>query len=51
MKTSKDFEEEYKAMLEEALDEVEKGYITEERMSLIRHACNYRKPIKIENPK
>jgi hypothetical protein len=40
MDEQKQFQEEYEQRLAEALDKVEQGYITEDRMALIRHACN-----------
>lgn len=40
----KQMQEEYEQQLAQALDEVEAGYVTEERMAIIRHACNMTKP-------
>jgi hypothetical protein len=40
MDEQKQFQEEYEQRLAEALDKVEQGYITEDRMAIIRHACN-----------
>lgn len=36
-------QEEFEQQLIEALDMVEKGYITEERMAIIRYACGVTK--------
>lgn len=36
----KQFQDEYEQRLAEALDKVEQGYITEDYMAIIRHACN-----------
>jgi hypothetical protein len=33
-------QDEYEQRLTEALDKVEQGYITQDRMDIIRHACN-----------
>ena len=40
----KQMQEEYEQQLAQALDEVEAGYVTDERMAIIRHACNMTKP-------
>ena len=40
MDEMKQFQEEYEQRLAEALDKVEQGYITQNYMSIIRHACN-----------
>ena len=40
MDEMKQFQDEYEQRLQEALDRVEQGYITEEYMAIIRHACN-----------
>jgi len=36
----KQFQEEYEQRLAEALDRVEQGFITQNDMAIIRHACN-----------
>ena len=33
-------QDEYEQRLEEALNQVEKGYVTQDSMDIIRHACN-----------
>lgn len=38
-----DNQDEFQQQLEEALDQVEQGYITQERMALIRYACGVSK--------
>lgn len=40
MDEMKQFQDEYEQRLEDALNMVEQGYITEDRMAIIRHACN-----------
>lgn len=40
MDEMKQFQDEYQQRLAEALDQVEQGYVTEEYMAIIRHACN-----------
>jgi hypothetical protein len=40
MDEQKQFQDEYEQRLEEALNQVEQGYITEDYMAIIRHACN-----------
>ncbi len=40
MDEQKQFQDEYEQRLQEALDKVEQGYITEDYMAIIRHACN-----------
>jgi hypothetical protein len=40
MDEQKQFQDEYEQQLQEALDKVEQGYITEDYMAIIRHACN-----------
>lgn len=35
----KQFQDEYEQRLAEALDQVEQGYITQDNMVIIRHAC------------
>ena len=40
MDEHKQFQDEYEQRLTEALDKVEQGYITEDYMAIIRHACN-----------
>ena len=40
MDEQKQFQDEYEQRLSDALDQVEQGYVTEERMAIIRHACN-----------
>ena len=44
MDEMKQMQDEYEQQLAQALDEVEAGYVTEERMVIIRHACNMTKP-------
>ena len=39
MDEMKQFQEEYEQRLAEALDKVEQGYITQNYMAIIRHAC------------
>jgi hypothetical protein len=39
MDEQKQFQDEYEKRLEEALNQVEQGYITEDYMAIIRHAC------------
>ena len=39
MDEQKQFQDEYEQRLEEALNQVEQGYITEDYMAIIRHAC------------
>jgi hypothetical protein len=34
------FQDEYEQRLEEALNQVEQGYVTDDYMAIIRHACN-----------
>jgi hypothetical protein len=36
----KQFQDEYEQRLSDALDKVEQGFVTEDRMAIIRHACN-----------
>jgi hypothetical protein len=36
----KQFQDEYEQRLQEALDQVEQGYVTDDYMAIIRHACN-----------
>jgi hypothetical protein len=36
----KQFQDEYEQRLSQALDDVEQGYVTEDNMAIIRHACN-----------
>jgi hypothetical protein len=36
----KQFQDEYEQRLEEALNQVEQGNITDDYMAIIRHACN-----------
>lgn len=40
MDEMKQFQDEYEQRLSDALDQVEQGYITEDNMAIIRHACN-----------
>lgn len=40
MSEQKQIQDEFEQQLHEALDMVEKGYITVERMAIIRYACN-----------
>jgi hypothetical protein len=40
MDEEKQFQDEYEQRLQEALDKVGEGYITEDYMAIIRHACN-----------
>jgi hypothetical protein len=40
MDEQKQFQDEYEQRLENALNQVEQGYITEDYMAIIRHACN-----------
>jgi hypothetical protein len=40
MDEQKQFQDEYEQRLAEALDQVEQGYVTEDHMAIIRHACN-----------
>jgi hypothetical protein len=40
MDEQKQFQDEYEQRLQEALDKVEQGYINEDYMAIIRHACN-----------
>jgi hypothetical protein len=40
MDEQKQFQDEYEQRLEEALNQVEQGYVTEDYMTIIRHACN-----------
>jgi len=40
MNEMKEFQDDYEQRLAKALDKVEQGYITEEYMAIIRHACN-----------
>jgi hypothetical protein len=40
MDEQKQFQDEYEQRLEHALNQVEQGYITEDYMAIIRHACN-----------
>jgi len=40
MDEQKQFQDEYEQRLQEALDKVEQGHITEDYMAIIRHACN-----------
>ena len=43
----KQAQEEFEQQLIDALDKVEKGYITEDRMAIIRYACGVvKKPAK-----
>ena len=44
MDEMKQMQDEYEQQLAQALDEVEAGYVTDERMIIIRHACNMTKP-------
>jgi hypothetical protein len=44
MDEQKQFQDEYEQRLAEALDQVEQGYVTEDHMAIIRHACNLPKP-------
>ena len=39
MDEQKQFQEEYEQRLEEALNQVEQGCVTEDYMTIIRHAC------------
>lgn len=34
------FQDEYEQRLADALDQVEQGYVNEDNMAIIRHACN-----------
>ena len=36
----KQFQDEYEQRLSDALDKVEQGFVTADRMAIIRHACN-----------
>jgi hypothetical protein len=40
MDEMKQFQEEYEQRLAEALDQVEQGNVTDDYMTIIRHACN-----------
>jgi hypothetical protein len=40
MDEQKQFQDEYEQRLADALDQVEQGYVTADRMAIIRHACN-----------
>jgi hypothetical protein len=40
MDEQKQFQDEYEQRLADAIDQVEQGYITADRMAIIRHACN-----------
>jgi hypothetical protein len=40
MDEQKQFQDEYEQRLADALDQVEQGFVTQDRMAIIRHACN-----------
>lgn len=40
MDEMKQFQDKYEQRLAEALDQVEQGYVNEDNMAIIRHACN-----------
>lgn len=39
MDEQKQFQDEYEQRLEEALNQVEQGHVTDDYMAIIRHAC------------
>jgi hypothetical protein len=40
MDEMKQFQDEYEQRLQDAIDEIEQGIVTEDNMAIIRHACN-----------